>query len=101
MKVTLAIEPRQDNDDLVFGNISIFHVECDNNKVSIRRNPATDVCSLRCNKCDFKIELMNNGDGPNSIFRTSIDEQSRPLNPDEYNSVSVVEIELVSKNQQA
>ncbi len=101
MIITLAIEPHRDSEDLAFGEISIFHVECGNNKVSIHRNPATSIYSLRCKMCDFQIDLKNKVDGSNSIFQTSIDEQSRTLNPEEYNSATAVEVELVSNNKQA
>ncbi len=98
MKVTLAIKPHQDGTDICFGKLQIHHVECENGKVSIHRNPASGEYSLCCDKCDIRIHIADHGTGCEKIIRTSIDEENRSLTESDFDSDSVHEIQITSSN---
>ena len=101
MKITFAIKPHEDTNELNFGDIEIFHVECTNEPILINRNPVTEKYLLHCKKCGLRIELKTNENINNFIFKTCIDEQPRILSSSEFSSDFDDEIELILTKKQA
>lgn len=81
--VTLAIEPLPDNKDLYIGNVKIFHVECDNAKVSLDKDQTTKEYKFHCDQCgDLNITFPDNQDNKGviaTLIKTAINGKEETL----------------------
>lgn len=97
--VTLAIEPLPDNKDLYIGNVKIFHVECDNAKVSLDKNQATKEYKFHCDQCgDLDITFPDNQDDKGviaTLIKTAINKKEEPLDTNQFRSDTVKKITCI------
>jgi hypothetical protein len=91
MKVTLDIEPHQDGPETSNSNIKAYHVECDNEEVTLKKDRISDDYILKCNNCGFEV-LLKEGAGCNDMIITSINGEPRTINSDSFFSETVDEI---------
>jgi hypothetical protein len=76
MTVSIEILPlSDDNNDISFSDLELFHVDCMPGIMQQFRNPATNLYSFKCS-CGFYIELTDSSTAANVIFRTAIDNQT-------------------------
>jgi hypothetical protein len=80
MSIELNIEPYSD-EEMVFSNSKICHYNCEKPQcpiMTINRNPATDVYTLRC-ECGLKIEFSNNSSAETIISKCAISQEAQVL----------------------
>jgi len=81
MTVSIEIlQPLSIDKEISFSDLELFHVGCMPGTMQIRRNPATNLYSLRCD-CGLMIELTDDCIAKNMISRTAIYNQTRGVLP--------------------